>query len=349
MLSQLLVLVFSPCLLFSKMLDSVTPQAVERMAIVVPIVLFYITLGMVAGFAFRKLFASTLAPDFNYSILVAAGWSNWGDIPLAVIRNITSTPYFKEEDNALGVAYIAVFVMVFNITLFPMGGERLVARDHKSPKVLSNHDIEPGTVAQPTDGSKSNTPQRKSLKARILKFIVSLLTPINIGIIGGLIIGLTPAKDLFISNPSGTLLVAQVSPPLNVIYKSTDFLGAACVPLGLINLGASLVDIDFKRIFSLANFVFACFKLIITPAIGISVIYWMTHGLGIISPDEKVLQLVLMFATCVPSATTSLILYQFYSPSGESHHMASLLVLQYILGSVTMAVTLIVSLILILD
>lgn len=314
-----------------------------------PIVLFYIAVGLAAGFVFRKLFASALAPNFNYTILVASGWSNWGDIPLAVIQNITSSSLFKKEDRALGVAYIAVFVVVLNVTLFPLGAERLVARDHL-PKG-DDCQIEEGSVTDETDRNSEilKPPQRAVVVHRVVKFGSSLLTPINVGIIAGLIIALTPAKDLFIANADGSLLVAQVSPPLNVIYKSASFLGDACVPLALLSLGASLVDIDGKRMFSLANFVFAAFKLILTPIVGISFIYWMTHGVGMIHPDEKVLQLVLMFATCVPSATTSLILYQFYSPTGDARHMSSLLVLQYIIGTFTMTITLIVSLKLIIE
>ncbi|KAI0243589.1 hypothetical protein L0F63_004033 [Massospora cicadina] len=331
------------------MLDSVTPQAAERMIVVVPFVLFYLALGLAGGFLFRKLFASSLSPTFNYSILVASGWSNWGDIPLAVIQNITSLTMFNKEDGSLAVAYIAVFLMVFNVTLFPLGGHRLIARDFKASKVQAgSEDIELGHLSQPSVESRPQTSQLANRMNSFLKFIYSLLTPINIGTVGGLVLGLTPAKAIFVGGPGNPILVANISPPLHFIYKTTNFLGAACVPISLLNLGASLVGVDLKRTFSPSNFVLALFKLILTPLIGISAVYWFTHGLGLIRPEEKILQLVLMFATCVPSATTSLVMYQFYSPSGEASSMSSLLILQYLVGAFTMTITLIVSLVLVL-
>lgn len=82
---------------------------------------------------------------------MAGVWGNYGDVPTAVIMSITAAaPFNGTEDQNLAVAYIAAFVLVWmvgirpgfilmqllkyiQITMFPMGGHYLIARDFRGP------------------------------------------------------------------------------------------------------------------------------------------------------------------------------------------------------------------------
>ncbi|KAG8836281.1 Protein M3 [Serendipita sp. 399] len=51
----------------------------------------------------------------------------------AVILSITATAPFKPGDSDLGVAYISIFILVFFVSLFPLGGHRMIANDFEGP------------------------------------------------------------------------------------------------------------------------------------------------------------------------------------------------------------------------
>ncbi|EGO19763.1 hypothetical protein SERLADRAFT_478030 [Serpula lacrymans var. lacrymans S7.9] len=79
---------------------------------------------------------------FRYGIIVAGGWGNVGDIPTSVVMSITgSAPFNGTDDQNLSVAYIAAFLLIFCITLFPMGGSRWIAMDYVGPDV-ENHEVQ---------------------------------------------------------------------------------------------------------------------------------------------------------------------------------------------------------------
>ncbi|KAF7983571.1 hypothetical protein HWV62_21168 [Athelia sp. TMB] len=71
-----------------------------------------------------------------FGILVAGGWGNYGDIPTSVIMSITgAAPFNGTADQTLSVAYISAFILVFFMTLFPLGGHKLVAMDFAGPDI----------------------------------------------------------------------------------------------------------------------------------------------------------------------------------------------------------------------
>ncbi|KAG6331276.1 hypothetical protein ID866_7814 [Astraeus odoratus] len=71
---------------------------------------------------------------FRYGILIAGGWGNVGDIPTAVVMSMmASSPFNGTGDEDLAVAYLAVFVLVFCITLFTMGNVRWIEMDYHGP------------------------------------------------------------------------------------------------------------------------------------------------------------------------------------------------------------------------
>ncbi|KAJ8515914.1 hypothetical protein ONZ45_g6722 [Pleurotus djamor] len=98
------------------------------------VALLYESIGIVMAWIVKQFYWTP--HRFRYGILVAGGWGNYGDIPTSVVMSITgSAPFIASTDQALSVAYMSAFILVFAITLFPCGGHQLIAKDYIGPEV----------------------------------------------------------------------------------------------------------------------------------------------------------------------------------------------------------------------
>lgn len=57
--------------------------------------------------------------DFRWGILIAGALSNWGNMPTAIVQSVsTKAPFDATTDTALGVGFVSIFIMVYNLTFF---------------------------------------------------------------------------------------------------------------------------------------------------------------------------------------------------------------------------------------
>ncbi|KAG8842261.1 Protein M3 [Tulasnella sp. 330] len=134
---QVIVNITLPSLLFSKIVPSFTSANIRELGPLLLIGFIYQGLGLVLSLIIRQFF--WVPHRFRYGILAAGTWGNWGDIPTAVITSITSAaPFNGTTDSNLAVAYIAVFILVFYITLFPLGGHLMIAKDFEGPDLTDD-------------------------------------------------------------------------------------------------------------------------------------------------------------------------------------------------------------------
>ncbi|KAJ7841083.1 auxin efflux carrier transmembrane protein [Mycena olivaceomarginata] len=138
---QILLNITLPSLMFSKIIPAFTSQNISALGPLVLVALLYEGISIILAWMVSQIF--WVPHRFRWGILVAGGWSNYGDIPTAVVMSITgAAPFNGAADQTLGVAYIAGFLLVYMITFFPMGGSRLVGLDYVGP------DVEPGEVQE---------------------------------------------------------------------------------------------------------------------------------------------------------------------------------------------------------
>ncbi|TFY76519.1 hypothetical protein EWM64_g7491 [Hericium alpestre] len=138
---QIILNIALPCLMFSRIVPAFTSQNIHNLGPLVLVAIIYEALGMALAWLVTQFF--WVPHRFRYGILVAGAFGNVGDIPTSVIMSITaSAPFSGAQDQNLAVAYIAAFILVFFITLFPMGGHRLIMKDYVGP------DIEPEDVRE---------------------------------------------------------------------------------------------------------------------------------------------------------------------------------------------------------
>ncbi|KAF9167975.1 Protein M3 [Actinomortierella ambigua] len=65
-----------------------------------------------------------------WGIVAATMFTNFGDLPISIILAVSDHPPFLVGDGARGTAYSSVFIAVFYVFLFPLGGFRLIRYDH---------------------------------------------------------------------------------------------------------------------------------------------------------------------------------------------------------------------------
>ncbi|KAF9073096.1 auxin efflux carrier [Rhodocollybia butyracea] len=179
--------------------------------------------------------------------------------------------------------------------------------------------------------------RRQRIKAQLKVIIKSTLTPCSLAMIISIPIALVPSlKGLFTETSNSHIPNApDGQPPLAFILDFASFMGAASVPLGLICLGSALARLNFPRrewsnLPIGAIFTLAVLKTVVTPVIGVLMTIGLTR-VGMISKEDKVLQFVCMFFSCLPTATTQVYLTQVYSGTGTAEFMSPFLLPQYFL------------------
>ncbi|KAH8105071.1 auxin efflux carrier [Phellopilus nigrolimitatus] len=131
---QIVLNVTLPCLMFSKIVPAFTPQNIDSLAVLVTLAFIYEALGFLLALGVKQF--CWVPHRFRYGILCAGTISNYSDIPTAVITSITANlPFNAATDQTISVAYIAGFILIFFISLFPGGAYRLVEMDYVGPNV----------------------------------------------------------------------------------------------------------------------------------------------------------------------------------------------------------------------
>ncbi|KZW02679.1 auxin efflux carrier [Exidia glandulosa HHB12029] len=195
-----------------------------------------------------------------------------------------------------------------------------------------------GIDASSTDGDTSVPADAVAFRERVAKIatvIQTLIAPITVAIIVGLIIAvIRPLKSLFVALPnSPTPPAPDGQPALAFIMDTTTFLGGGAIPLGLICLGSALASINVPRnewhilpFGAISSLLVG--KLFVMPVLGFLLVDAFVR-IGFIPADDKVLRFVCLFMSCVPTSTTQVFLTQMYSPDGRADHVAAFLLPQY--------------------
>ncbi|KAL1413270.1 Protein M3 [Vanrija albida] len=117
-----------PCLIFGSMVSAFTPQNIAAFGPLVLVAVMYEILGLLCAWVVREI--AWVPKDFRWGILVMGVVSNWGNLPTAVVQTMAKeAPFDPAVDVDLGVAYIAIFVLVMNTTFFGLGFHKLCAWD----------------------------------------------------------------------------------------------------------------------------------------------------------------------------------------------------------------------------
>ncbi|CAA7268203.1 unnamed protein product [Cyclocybe aegerita] len=132
--SQIVLNIAIPCLMFSKIVPAFTSENVSTLGPLVLVAIIYEIMGALLAVVIKQFF--WVPHRFRNGIIVAGAWGNVGDIPTSVVMSVTgAAPFHGVTDQNLAIAYISAFILVFLVTLFPLGGHHLIAQDYKGPDV----------------------------------------------------------------------------------------------------------------------------------------------------------------------------------------------------------------------
>ncbi|KAG0327877.1 hypothetical protein BGZ99_006682 [Dissophora globulifera] len=117
-----------PTLLFSKMITAVDVDNVHELGIPALMAVGYICMGGVFGLLIQR---TGLVPKrLHWGVVAACMFSNFGDLPISIILAVTDHPPFVVGDGSRGASYTTMFLSIFFVCLYPLGGYRLVKYDH---------------------------------------------------------------------------------------------------------------------------------------------------------------------------------------------------------------------------
>ncbi|KAG6370646.1 auxin efflux carrier [Boletus reticuloceps] len=163
---QMILNVTAPSLMFSRVVPAFNSSNIGVLGPLTLVALLYEAIGIVMSWIIKQLF--WVPHRFRHGILAAGGWGNIGDIPTSVLLSLTAAaPFNGTSDQNLAVAYISVFILIFLITLFPLGGANLVMMDFQGPDVIDG------------DVQEQLKTKQRLLGAAIERMVISLKRPFH--------------------------------------------------------------------------------------------------------------------------------------------------------------------------
>ncbi|KAJ7286529.1 hypothetical protein C8J57DRAFT_1497178 [Mycena rebaudengoi] len=136
-MGQIILNITQPCLMFSRIISAFTAQNISGLGPIMLIAAMYQAIGVGIALITKQFF--WVPHRFRWGIFVAGGWGNYGDISTPIAMSIMgAAPFNGAGDQALSVAYISAMSFYYMITLFPLGGHKLIAFDFKGPDIDSD-------------------------------------------------------------------------------------------------------------------------------------------------------------------------------------------------------------------
>ncbi|CAI4612462.1 CCQ_1a_G0036040.mRNA.1.CDS.1 [Saccharomyces cerevisiae] len=190
-------------------------------------------------------------------------------------------------------------------------------------------------------GSLSFFIERHNLKW-LQYFIINCLRPASLGAILGIICALIPwVKACFVTTYVHVHKAPDGEPVLNFLMDFTEYIGNACVPLGLLLLGGTLARLEIKSLppgFIKSALLMTCFRLIVIPIIGV---LWVNKLYSIDWLDTRIGKFDMILTWSMPSATAQVYFTAFYTPACGDHIqmncLSVLFVIQYAILFITVA------------
>ncbi|KAL7412069.1 membrane transport protein-domain-containing protein [Mrakia frigida] len=106
-----------PCLIFASIVPSFNSENIASIGPLAMTACFYEVTGLVMALIVREFF--WVPKEFQWGILIMGAFSNWANLPTAVTQSVALGPPFNPAtDPDLGVGFVAVFILIYNVTFF---------------------------------------------------------------------------------------------------------------------------------------------------------------------------------------------------------------------------------------
>ncbi|CAH7666402.1 auxin efflux carrier [Phakopsora pachyrhizi] len=361
-----------PCLMFANIVPSISSENFFSIVVCCCFGLFYMVISFVLAKILLKL--AYVPENFKSGFVVAAVWSNWSSLPISVIQSLASGyPFGKPMDEVLGVAYASFFVLLYNLTMFAGPGKILIERDlwdntigsagkriiRRRSTILTQSSLVSAEVedfqeeicdqANQEDSYNSFRAQlefpveKSGIRRAVEHFWDNLLSPLSLVLLLATFIAVTPLlKALFVEVKNRESITAPDGKPvLSVILDSTQYLGAAAIPLSFIVAGASFANMSIPRdswssLPIAAILGLSVIKLLILPVIGVAAVFAIDKTTNIFEGKEaKILKMICLYYSCTVTSTNQISLATLaaseFNTEGNVDILCAFVIVQYIL------------------
>ncbi|KAH8096604.1 auxin efflux carrier [Cristinia sonorae] len=138
--SEIAMNISLPALMFANIVPAFTPQNISALGPLFLLAFVYQFIGFFFGMLIREI--CYVPRNFWQGIVIVTGMSNWGNLPNAVVLTVTQQPPFDPlTDPALGVSYVAIFIVSYNLVFWVFGAARSLSWDYL-PGVPQGQDAE---------------------------------------------------------------------------------------------------------------------------------------------------------------------------------------------------------------
>ncbi|KNE58048.1 hypothetical protein AMAG_04874 [Allomyces macrogynus ATCC 38327] len=167
-MSTLYIKIFLPCLLFANTAVAISPSNAASAGPLIGFCVLYLVAGHLVGYILFRFLREKLPRHFQRTLLPVAGIGNHGDLVLSILLTVGNNPPFRQGDAALGIAFVTLFLVPLNVTLFAFGSAAFQA----DMKHLINNEEEvldgevPQVVIEPPKSDEFDGDELDSLNGR---------------------------------------------------------------------------------------------------------------------------------------------------------------------------------------
>lgn len=155
-ISDIVLTILLPCLSFNKIVGNIEDQDIKTVGIICLSSVLIFGTGLFFAYVIRKTMP---VPKQWYGGILAGGmFPNISDLPIAYLQTMDQGFIFTEAEGDKGVACVIIFLAMFLICVFNLGGFRLIEQDFKYKDEESGvRDSENASVEQTTSGIDVNS------------------------------------------------------------------------------------------------------------------------------------------------------------------------------------------------
>ncbi|CCF60252.1 hypothetical protein KAFR_0J01880 [Kazachstania africana CBS 2517] len=202
-ISDVILIVLLPCLAFNKIVDNIEDSDIKDVGIIcLSSALIFVTGGFFAYLVRRFM----PVPKKWYGGIIAGGiFPNISDLPIAYLQSMDTGLIFTEDEGDKGVANVIIFLAMFLLCVFNLGGFRLIEHDFNYND--AENATRPSEEEIPIENSNDSSSNSLDLEKRFTDPLASLPPP-------------QPAK---VSNQS-------ITSRSNTLSPSNSFISSANAP-----------------------------------------------------------------------------------------------------------------------
>ncbi|CAM9016788.1 unnamed protein product [Wickerhamomyces anomalus] len=128
-ISDIILTILLPCLVFNKIVSNIEDSDIKNVGIICLSSVIIFGTGGLCGIIVKL--TSPVPKKWFGGLLAGAIFPNISDIPIAYLQTLDTGLVFTEDEGNKGIAHVCIFLAMFTLCLFNIGGFRLIEYDFR--------------------------------------------------------------------------------------------------------------------------------------------------------------------------------------------------------------------------